>query len=233
MIDNSAHIVLISPEIVEMLSLEKKCLQKPQHIKVTMKDKKKKNLEPALLLEYVSLSLSMLDNSWTLKIMNAVIAPGLCMNILLGLPFLVHNHIVVDHEVPSTSVKDTPIDLLNFVPMPKVILKSVKSPKRKRLEIKLFHHKLFKELKWKCGPLKAKIDRLLGLDTQWNSGVHRNFVVAIKDKLESLELPQKYDVLEDKVKTKFGKIFELILHVDELPKDVYCQIKLKKCNKND
>ena len=166
MIDNSAHIVLISPEIVEMLGLEKKCLWKPQLINVAMKDKKKKNLEPVLLSEYVSLSLSTLDNSWTSKIMNAVIAPGLCTNILLGLPFLVHNRIVVDHEVPSTSVKDTLIDLLNFVPMPKVIPKSVKSPKRKRLEIKLFHHELLKELKWKCGPLKAKIDRLSGLDTQ-------------------------------------------------------------------
>ena len=222
MIDNGAHIVLISPEIVEMLGLEKKHLQKPQLINVAMNDKKKKNLEPALLLEFVSLSLSTLDNSWTLKIMNAVIAPGLCMNILLGLPFLVHNRIVVDHEVPSASVKDTLIDLLNFMPMPKVILKLVKSTKRKRLEIKLFICELLKELKWKCGPLKAKIDRLSGLDTQQNRGIHGNFVASIKNKLESLELQQKYDVLEDKLKTEFGKIFELIPHVDELPKDVYC-----------
>ena len=38
-------------------------------------------------------------------------------------------------------------------------------------------------------------------------------------------------MLEDKLKTEFGKIFEPILHVDELPKDVYCWIKLKDATK--
>ena len=47
-----------------------------------------------MLFEFVSLTLSTLDNSWTSKKINTAIAPDLCMNISLGLPFLVHNCIV-------------------------------------------------------------------------------------------------------------------------------------------
>jgi len=130
-------------------------------INVAMKnEKKEKKIEPVLLSEYVSLSLSTLDNSWTSKPIIAVIAPGLCTNVLLGLPFLVHNHIVVDHELPSAIVKDTSVDLLNFVPAPKKILKIQKSPHRKRIEIRLLHRDLLKELKWRCAMIKKKLDRM-------------------------------------------------------------------------
>ena len=54
-----------------------------------------------------------------------------------------------------------------------------------------------------------------------------NFVAAVKDRLESLELQQKYNTLEDKLKTEFSKTFEPIPHFDKLPDDVYCRIKLK------
>ena len=114
MIDNGAHIVLIRPDVVNTLRLEQKRLRIPQMINITMKDEKKeKKIKPVLLSHYVLLSLLTVDNSWTSKPICTVIAPGLCMKVLLGLPFLVHNCIVVDHEVPSTIVKDTSIDLLN------------------------------------------------------------------------------------------------------------------------
>jgi len=140
MIDNGAHIVLIRPDVVHTLGLEQKQLRIPQMINVAMKDEKEeKKIEPVLLSHYVLLLLSTVDNSWTSKPIRAVIAPGLCTKVLLGLPFLVHNRIVVDHEVPSAIVKDTSIDLLNFVPMPRKIARPVKSPRRKRIEIRLLH----------------------------------------------------------------------------------------------
>jgi len=146
MLDNGAHIVLIRPDAVDMLGLVRKRLRKPQMINVAMNnEKKEKKIEPVLLSEYVSLSLSTLDNSWTSKPVIAVIAPGLCTKVLLGLPFLVHNRIVVDHELPSAIVKDTSVDLLNFVPAPKKILKIQKSPCRKQIEIRLLHRDLLKE----------------------------------------------------------------------------------------
>jgi len=130
MIDSGAHIVLIRPDVIDVLGLERRRLRKPQVINVAMKDeKKKKKMEPVLLSHCVSLSLSTLDNSWTSKPVLAVIAPGLCTKVLLGLPFLVHNRIIVDHELPSAIVKDTSIDLLNFVPTPRKIARPVKSPR--------------------------------------------------------------------------------------------------------
>lgn len=129
MIDSGTHIVLIRPDVVHTLGLEIKQLRKPQVINIAMKDEmKKKKIEPVLLLQYVSLLLSTLDNSWTSKPVHAVIAPGLCTKVLLGLPFLVHNCIVVDHELSSAIVKDTFIDLLNFVPTPRKVAHPVKSP---------------------------------------------------------------------------------------------------------
>jgi len=130
-----------------------------------MKNEKKEDKpKPVLLYDYVSLSLSTLDNSWTSKPILAVIAPGLCTGILLGLPFLVHNCIVIDHECPSAIVKDTTVDLLNFVPTPPKILHLVKSPRRKRIEIRLLHRDLLKELKWRCSMIKRKLDRMMDKD---------------------------------------------------------------------
>ena len=232
MIDNGAHIVLIRPEIVDALGLERKRLHEPQLINVALNDKRKeKNFHPAMLSEFVSLTLLTLDNSWTPKKINAVIAPGLCTNILLGLPFLVHNRIVVDHEIPSAIMKDTNVDLPNFIPAPKSVPKIKKSPKRKHLEIKMFHRELLKELKWKCSILKAKIDKLSGNDTADSHFKAVNFVAAIKGRLETLELQQKYNALEESLKTEYAKIFEPIPHIDELPDDVYCRIKLRDATK--
>lgn len=128
-------------------------------------------------------------------------------------------------------VKDTNIDLLNFIPALKSVPKIKKSPKRKPLEIKMFHRELLKELKWKCSVLKAKIDKLSGNDMTDSHFKAVNFVAAIKSRLETLELQQKYNALEESLKTEYAKIFECIPHVDKLPNDVYCRIKLRDATK--
>jgi len=120
------------------------------------------------------------------------------------------------------------IDLLNFVPAPKSVYKVVKSPKHKRLEIKVYHQELLKELKWKCSMIKSCLDKISQMTMDHGDDfIPVNFIGVVKEKLESLELQQKYNALEDKLKMEFRKIFEPIPHVKELPDDVYCQIKLK------
>src|ERR1700678_436350 len=42
-----------------------------------------------------------LDNAWTSRPVCALVVPGLCTEILLGLPFLVDNKIVVDHDAQT------------------------------------------------------------------------------------------------------------------------------------
>ena len=46
-----------------------------------------------------------------------VIAPGLCMPVILRLPFLTHNAIVTDHEASTCIDKYSKYDLLNPAPV--------------------------------------------------------------------------------------------------------------------
>ena len=63
-----------------------------------------------MLTEYVKLSITSIDNTWTSRTVYALIAPGLCMPIILRLPFLIHNNIVTDHAAPvyATLIYENP-----------------------------------------------------------------------------------------------------------------------------
>jgi hypothetical protein len=50
---------------------------------------------------------------------------------------------------------------------------------------------------------------------------------AIRERIEVLTAQEKLRTLGDQVKIDFKDVFEEIPHVDELPTDVYCRIKLK------
>ena len=101
LIDNGAHVVLIRPELVAKLNLKKYRLRIPEIVDVAMNNEQKPRTE---LHEYVKLSLTSLDAVWTSKSVKALIAPGLCMPIILGLPFLIHNTVVTDHAAQRTPV---------------------------------------------------------------------------------------------------------------------------------
>jgi hypothetical protein len=110
LLDDGAHLVLIRPETVTDLGLPIRRLHKPVTVTVAL------NHDPDALTElwdYVSLSLSSLNNAWSSKPVRALIAPGLCSNVLLGLPFLVHNKIVIDHASRTAVDKTYGFDLMN------------------------------------------------------------------------------------------------------------------------
>lgn len=93
LIDNGAHLALIHPELVERLGLKKYRLHKPELVDVAFSKEKKKTE----LYYYVKLSLSSLDSSWTSRVVKAIVTPGLCVPVILGLPWLEWNSIVTDH----------------------------------------------------------------------------------------------------------------------------------------
>lgn len=70
--------------------------------------------------------------------------------------------------------------------------------------------------------IRKKLDRMMETERDNDEFIAVNFVASIKNKLESLELQQKYDMLEEKLKTEFKQTFEPIPHVHNLPDDVYC-----------
>lgn len=110
MIDNGAHLVLIHPELIAQLGLKKYCLHKLEIVDVVFTNEKKKKTE---LYNYVKLSLTSLDSQWTSQTIRALITPGLCTPIILGLPWLIKNLIVTDHAACTCIDKLTLYDLLN------------------------------------------------------------------------------------------------------------------------
>ena len=81
LIDNGVHLVLIRPELMEQLGLKRHKLHEPELVDVAFGDKRSKTK----LYHYVKLSLMSLDAAWTSKSIKAIITPGLCMPIILGL----------------------------------------------------------------------------------------------------------------------------------------------------
>jgi hypothetical protein len=65
------------------------------------------------LTDYVKLSCMSPDSLFTSKTVRALVAQNLCTPILLGLPFLTHNHIIIDHAECTCVSKNANYDLLN------------------------------------------------------------------------------------------------------------------------
>jgi len=89
------------------------------------------------------------NNAWSSCPVRALISPGLCSDILLGLLFLSHNHIVVDHHAHTAIDQTCGVDLLNdssnILPAKPVKL----SPKNKRKYITECCKLMLAELEWK------------------------------------------------------------------------------------
>jgi len=95
LIDNGSHLVLIQPESVCHLGLPMFPLPEPELVDVVISSSASKKLS---LTHYVKIKLTSLDGQWTSRTVFAIIAPGLCMPLILGLPFFEHNNIICDHK---------------------------------------------------------------------------------------------------------------------------------------
>ena len=220
LIDNGAHLVLIHPDLVDHLGLKKYRLHKPELVDVAF-SKEKKETE---LYYYVKLSLSSLDSAWTSRVVKAIVTPGLCLPVILGLPWLEWNSIVTDHAARTCIDKLNSYDLLNpppIVPPPppkprlREQIKSTKADKKLVLaELMMVCHDRLKNAKYK--PEEVKDFDVAG---------------AIRDHLEVLVAQEQLDSWEKKLKAEYKKIFEPIPHADELPRDVVAEIHIKNAEK--
>ena len=93
LIDGGAHMVLIHPDVATRLALPKFPLSNPKQVNVAMVTSQK--IEK--LTHYITLEPSSLDGLFSSHPLHAVIAPGLCMPIILGLPFLTVNKIICNY----------------------------------------------------------------------------------------------------------------------------------------
>lgn len=111
LIDSGAHMVLIRPDLVKRLNLPSHPLEIPERINMVLGSAD----QITQLTHYVIINPASLDNCFHSKAIHTVIAPGLCMPIILGLPFLCLNHITcnyADRTCLVTMIKP-PYNLLN------------------------------------------------------------------------------------------------------------------------
>ena len=147
LLDNSAHLVLIRPETITDLALPICKLNTPISITLALEGKK----TISVFHDYVHLQLASGNNEWTSKTVCALIAPGLCSNILLGLPFLVRNNIVIDHAACTAVDKISGFNLLdNALRMLRNNLNKMVLLKVKIKSILKNRENMMDELKMKC-----------------------------------------------------------------------------------
>jgi len=206
LIDNGTHLVLIHPELVEQLRLKVHKLHKPELVDIAFS----KEVNKTELYNYVKLSLTSLDVVWTSKLVRSIIMPGLCMPIILSLPWLIHNIIVTDHATHTCIDKVMQYDSLNpkhILPPPPPKLKVKEQIKNTKANKKLFLAELMMVCNDRLKNLKLKPEEVKAFD----------IVGAICKCIEILAAKESLMKCENKLKAEFKPVFELIPHVDGLP----------------
>jgi hypothetical protein len=112
LIDNGAHMILICPETVNKLGLTPIPLPEPEIVDVAISSS---SSTKKTLSHFVKFKTTSLDGQWTSRTVFAIIAPGLCMPIIFGLPFLEFNGIVSDHALRACIHKISGYNLINSV----------------------------------------------------------------------------------------------------------------------
>ena len=217
LVDNGCHLVLIRPDIVEKLGLPILHLETPEPVDVAIKNRKEK--EKMILEDFVLLKATSTDQKWHSKHVRALVTPNLCMPIIFGLPFLVHNNIVTDHALRACIDKKSGYNLLNnnpALPTPPKL-----SPHEKRRLVKQQQREFIKELKGVCN------EQLSLIEDSFEKVKEVDTIGAIKVRIETLALQKTLQKEDIKLREEFKDLFEPIPHVDELPTDFVAEIKLK------
>ena len=225
LLDNGAHLILIRPETVADLGLKIRKLHSTQRATLAINSQH----QTFHLADYVILTLSSLNNAWTSRPVRALIASDLCVNILLGLPFLKHNKIVIDHDCDTAINKDTGFDLLNesaFIQHKKKSYSQL-SPKQKRLDILHIRRQVSQELKLRCAEHLETLER----NHYFKPIPEPNYIASLKNTIERLASKQDLRDRESKLKADFDSIFRPIPHIDLLPPHEPARIHLKDAYK--
>jgi hypothetical protein len=216
--DHGSHAVPISEAFATHLGLRHHSLPRPETVELAMKmDKKKVQIQ---LHEWVKICLS--DPASLIS--ESHCCPRFMFPIILSLPFLSHNTIVIDHAAHTAIDKSCDFDLLNSPPpvappAPKMKLKDLFQ------HVKQARKLMVAELKWVLSVCQW----------EWPSIDDPvkpvNIVAAVRECIESLAAGEKLHSLEKEIMNEFADMFTPIPHLDQLPTDVYCHIKLKDSSK--
>jgi len=157
LIDHGSHVVLISDEFANSLFLKHHKLFEPMSVELAMPAEGPKRI--VCLSEWVKLKLYDPSGMWQSKTVRAIIAPSLCVPVILGGPFLTHNNIVIVHMARTAIDKLSGFDLLNLKP-----LSLPPQPKKKLKEffrdLQSDHKFMLAELDMVCAERKCKLKNM-------------------------------------------------------------------------
>jgi hypothetical protein len=75
-------------------------------------------------------------------------------------------------------------------------------------------------------------DRLLHMKSKFEQVAHVNPITAIRRRIEILGAQEELQKLGVAIKIEFKDVFSEIPHIDDLPSDIYCRIKLKDASRS-
>ncbi|TFY53313.1 hypothetical protein EVJ58_g9521 [Rhodofomes roseus] len=221
LIDSGSHTVLIWEPLAHQLGLRLRNLPQPERVELAMAAEGKK--VTVSLYQYVKLSVSHPSFRWKSCTVRAIVTPGLCTDLILGLPFLVRNGIVIDHAARSIVPKDCSFNILDPAP---VLPVPVPKPRLREQfkEIVSHHTSALTELRDKTASIRARLDSL-------PPGRPEAHVAAVLERVEVLAAQQRLTKLGQDMVSKNKDVFEPIPHAEVLPDDVWCRIQLKEAHK--
>jgi hypothetical protein len=155
LIDDGSHLVLITPELVDRLELRRRLLHIPETVDVALSDS---STSKRTLTEYIHLRCISTDSRWTSNTVRALIAPGLCAPVILGLPWLARNHVVIDHHKCTVVDKQVNYNLLDPAPLPLPKPPLIKLCERMKTT-KADHITMAKELASVCASRRERLER--------------------------------------------------------------------------
>ena len=140
LIDNACPYVLIHPDIVIDLGLT------VRKVKKLFRTTSAFSNNEVSFDKYVTLQPSSVNNAWLSKLTRALLSNELCAPIILGLPFLQHNNLVIDHRLRIIIDKKCLFDLLDensFKPPSKAMV----TPHERRIKMHNYRKEFLIELK--------------------------------------------------------------------------------------
>ena len=222
LIDHGSSAVLISEQYVSLLGLRRRRLREPYSAELAMDNNGCTDIQ---FSKYVKLQLHDPSSFWSSKSIRAIIVPGLCAPMILGLPFFVHNDIIVDAAARTVIDKKCGFDLLHPTAPPLAT--------RRKRTLKEFHQQLQADQKLMVAELEMVChDCLLHMKSKFEQVAHVNPIAAIRCRIEILGAQEELQKLGVAIKIEFKDVFSEIPHIDDLPSDVYCRIKLKDASRS-
>lgn len=113
LIDSGCPTVLMREGLASTLGLRRRKLPEPRSLGVAFGGGKSE------VTEWVKFRISLPDNSWTSRTVQALLVPGLCTPVILGLPFFRRNGLIIDPVDHSLTEKTSGRNLLDASQTPR------------------------------------------------------------------------------------------------------------------